>query len=182
MLFEAWTIALIVTIISILVGFTLLKVKAKAGIKIGLTLTRALVFFVIIYLPLIDQPRISDTIALPIIGMVLVPSGIVLIVLSSRELMKTEFHGVKGIPEKIITTGPYRIIRHPTNVGFISAFAGWYLVWAGVYSLWLLPILIICFVIETFWEERNLERVFGDEYGEYKKKVGMFFPKIRGES
>ena len=50
--------------------------------------------------------------------------------------------------------------------------------WSGVYSLYFLAVFIIVFVIETFWEERNLEKAFGDRYTEYKKKVGMFFPKI----
>jgi len=100
--------------------------------------------------------------------------------LGSIELTKTELHGVEGVPEEIITTGLYSMIRHPVNIGFICTFVGWYMVWSGAYSLYyLLPILIIGLVIETFWEERNLERVSGDRYKEYKKKVGMFFPKIR---
>jgi len=151
------------------------------GLAIGSTLGRALAFFVAIYLPLIEQPRISDTIFLPVIGMILLPFGIVLIFVATRELSKTEFHGGRGIPGRIVTTGPYSIIRHPANVGFISAFAGWSLVWGAVYSLCLLPILIIGLVVESFWEEKNLEKVFGDEYREYKKKVGMFFPNIRGK-
>ncbi len=151
------------------------------GLAIGSTLARALAFVVIICLPLIDQPRISDTIVLPIIGMILVLFGIFLVIIATRELSKAEFRGGRGIPEKVITTGPYSIIRHPATVGFISAFAGWSLVWAAVYSLCLVPILIIAVVIETSWEERNLEKAFGDEYREYKKKVGMFFPKIGGK-
>ena len=149
------------------------------GLAIGSTLARALGLFVIIYLPLIDQPRISDTIVLPIAGMILVLFGIFLVVVATRELSKTEFRGRKGIPEKIITTGPFSIIRHPATVGFISVFAGWSLVWGAVYSLCLVLILIIGLGIECRWEERNLEKAFGEEYREYKKKVGMFIPKIR---
>lgn len=147
-------------------------------LAIGSTLARALGFFVIIYLPLINQPRILDTIAYPIIGIILVVFGIVPIAVATRELSKTEFHGGRGIPEKVITTGPYSIIRHPANIGFISAFTGWSLVWGAVYSLCLVPILTIGLVIESFWEEKNLEEALGDEYREYKKKVGMFFPTI----
>jgi protein-S-isoprenylcysteine O-methyltransferase Ste14 len=179
MLVEGLIIAVIVAVILSLSLF--LKVKAKVSTKLGLALARALVFFVIIYLPLIDQPRISGTAVLPIIGTIVLLFGIILTVLASRELLKIEFHGGKAaaLPEKIIKTGPYSIIRHPANLGFMSAFAGWYLGWGGVYSLCLLPVLITVFLVETIWEERNLEKVFGDEYREYRKEVGAFLPKIK---
>lgn len=161
----------------------ILKVKAKTSTKLGLALARGLVFFIIVYLPLIDQPRVSGTIVLPIIGTIILLFGITLTVLSSRELLKTEFHGGKAgaLPEKIIKTGPYSIVRHPANLGFMSTFTGWYLYWGGLYSLCLLPILIIFLIAETFWEEQNLEKVFGDEYKEYKKEIGMFIPKRKGK-
>jgi len=174
---QAWSIVLIIAMIMSVLAF--LKVKGKVSFRIRLSLVRGLVFFAILYPPLIDQPKISGTIALPIIGTVILLSGIILVVLGSRELTKTELYGIKGIPEEIITTGLYSIVRHPINLGLIYTFAGWYIVWAGAYSLYFLPILTIGLIIETFWEERNLERVFGDRYKEYKKKVGMFFPKIR---
>jgi protein-S-isoprenylcysteine O-methyltransferase Ste14 len=180
---EGLTIALIAAVILSLSLLLLLKVKAKMSTKIGLALARTLVFSVIIYLPLIDQPRISGTVVLPITGTIVLILGIVLVVLASRELMKTELHGGKAgaLPERIIKTGPYSIVRHPANLGLMSAFSGWYLICGGVYSLYLLPILIAVFVVETFWEERNLEEAFGDEYKQYKKEVGAFLPKIRRE-
>jgi protein-S-isoprenylcysteine O-methyltransferase Ste14 len=170
---EGLIIAIVVAMILSL--SLLLKVQAKTSIKLGLALARALVFFIIIYLPLIDQPRISGNIALPIIGTIILLFGIILTVLSSRELLKTEFHGGKAgaLPEKII--------RHPVNLGFMSTFAGWYFAWSGVYSLFLFPILIIVFIVETFWEERNLEEIFGDEYKKYKKEVGMFIPNMKSK-
>jgi protein-S-isoprenylcysteine O-methyltransferase Ste14 len=182
-LVESLTIALIVAVVLILSILLLLKVKAKASTKIRLALARALVFSVIIYLPLIDQPRILGTIVFPITGTIVLVFGIVLVVLASRELMKTELRGGKAgvLPERIIKTGPYSVIRHPANLGLMSAFSGWYLACGGVYSLYLLPILIAVFLVETFWEEKNLEGTFGDEYKQYKKEVGAFLPKIRKE-
>jgi hypothetical protein len=89
-LVEGLTIVLIVAVVLSLSILLLLKVKAKTSTKIGLALARALVFSVIIYLPLIDQPRISGTIVLPIMGAIVLVFGIVLVVLAGRELMKTE--------------------------------------------------------------------------------------------
>ena len=164
-----------------------IRVKGKQislsfiGSAIGATLLRAFGFFVLISLPLIDQPRISGIVILPILGIILFLFGITLIIMASRELMKTKWATMRppGTPEKLIKTGPYNVIRHPANVGFVSIFVGWSLAWGAIYCLCFAPILIIGLVIESFWEERNLERVFGNEYREYKKKVGMFLPKIR---
>ena len=38
---------------------------------------------------------------------------------------------------------------------------------------------VLLAIVQAFIEEKYiLEKEFGDEYREYKKKVGMFFPKI----
>jgi len=153
-----------------------------AGVAIGSTLARALAFFVIVYLPVMGQPRISRSVLVTALGTIIMLFGAFCIVAATRELSKTTFRGGKGIPEKVITTGPYSVVRHPATVGFACAYVGWSLLWGGLYALYLAPVLIIGLVIETFWEEKNLEKALGDEYKEYKQRVGMFFPKIRGRS
>ena len=111
-------------------------------------------------------------------GTILLIFGVIIVFIGSKQLTKAELHGIKGIPKEIITEGLYGIIRHPVNLGLMFTFTGWYILWSGVYSLYFLAVFVIVFVFETFWEERNLEKAFGDGYTEYKKKVGMFFPKI----
>ena len=95
-------------------------------------------------------------------GIVLLLFGVILVAIGSKQLTKTDLHGIKSIPEEIIAKGLYGIIRHPVNLGFMFTFAGWYIVWSGVYSLYFLAVFIIVFVFETFWEERNLGKAFGD--------------------
>jgi protein-S-isoprenylcysteine O-methyltransferase Ste14 len=41
------------------------------------------------------------------------------------------------------------------------------------------PALALILVLETFWEEKNLVRELGEEYLDYQRKVGMYFPKRR---
>jgi len=148
-------------------------------VTIGATLARTLALFAVIYLPLINQPIISYTIALPIIGIILALSGVILMVVALRELMKIEFRGWQGIPFRLITTGPYKVLRHPINAGFISIWVGWSLTWGAIYALSLAPILVIGLVLESLLEERNLEKALGDEYKEYKARVGMYLPKMK---
>lgn len=174
---QAWIIALIVAaIISVL---TFLEIKGTVLLRIGLSLVRGIIFFLLFYIPLFPQPRIAGAPALPIAGIVLLVFGILLAVVGSRQLLQTDLHGVTGVPDKIITTGLYGVIRHPVNLGLMFTFAGWYMIWSGVYSLLFLAAFLVVFVLETLWEEKNLEKVFGDGYKEYKQRVGMFFPKIK---
>lgn len=173
----AWILVLLISLAVIWLTYT--RMKGTRIFRIGFGLIRAVIFFGIFYNPLIDQPRLSGNIILPIIGLVLLLSGIVLNAIGTKELVKTKLGGVKGIPEKIITTGIYGVIRHPVNLGFMLIFGGWYLLWSGIYSLYFLPVLIIFFIIVSFYEERNLIKTFGDEYNEYRKKTGMFIPKIK---
>ncbi len=123
------------------------------------------------------QPRIDEYVVLPIVSIALLVIGILLNVIGTKELVQTKLGGVKGIPDRIITSGIYGRIRHPINVGFMFIFAGWYLLWEGIYSLYFLPVLILMFVLVSFYEERNLIKEFGDVYREYKRRVGMFLPK-----
>ncbi len=172
-----WIFVLLFSLLVIFLTYT--KMKGSKLFRIGFGLFRAFIFFAIFYNPLIEQPRIYDNIILPFSGAVLLLAGIVLNIIGTRQLVKTKLGGVKGIPDKIITSGVYNIIRHPVNLGFIFIFCGWYLMWSGIYSLYFLPVLVIIFIIVSFYEERNLIKVFGDEYRNYKKNTGMFFPKLK---
>ena len=96
--------------------------------------------------------------------------------------------GLKACPLKVIsgrersalvTHGIYSYIRNPlclscillsfsAAIGFKSA--------AGLVVAVLS--LIAAYLHALLWEERELERRFGSEYSEYKRKVGMFIPRI----
>jgi len=111
--------------------------------------------------------------------------GITLGTVSSIELLRrTKFGGSKiqidPTPEKLVTTGPYKFVRHPIYFGGMITLFGWCLFWRAPYCLCLLvPIFIIGLAMKAFQEERDLEKVFGEENKEYMRKVGMLFPKIR---
>lgn len=172
----AWIFVLIISL-AVIYG-TIAKMKGSVWFRTGFGLIRAVIFFVLFYNPLINQPRLSDGVAFPITGIVFFLFGLVLMTAGIKSLTRTDLSGVKGIPDKIIRTGIHGIIRHPVNLGFINVFIGWYTLWGGVYSLCFLPVLVILFIIVSLYEERNLIKSFGNEYIEYKKQVGMFFPRL----
>ncbi|MBI3242735.1 MAG: isoprenylcysteine carboxylmethyltransferase family protein [Chloroflexi bacterium] len=79
---------------------------------------------------------------------------------------------------KLVTHGPYRWVRHPLyTTGFICALA-----LTALTTLWWLgmamPLPLIILLLRTSREEANLVETFGDEYREYMKRAGQFFPKL----
>jgi len=81
---------------------------------------------------------------------------------------------------KLSTKGPYKWIRHPLytfGASFFIAFGlmsdNWFIILLGLISF-------ILMAIRTPKEEANLIEKFGDEYREYMKHTGRFFPKVGG--
>jgi protein-S-isoprenylcysteine O-methyltransferase Ste14 len=79
----------------------------------------------------------------------------------------------------LITTGPYRYVRHPFYLAFFLAIVGgsmvaanWFLLLAG-----LVPAIFI--IARTPIEEAKLVERFGDEYRDYIAKTGRFLPTVK---
>ena len=81
---------------------------------------------------------------------------------------------------QLITHGPYRWVRHPLyTTGFILAMALVLITglwWCAVWMI--LPLVIL--LLRTPIEEARLVETFGEEYREYMKRTGRFFPKLIG--
>ncbi len=82
---------------------------------------------------------------------------------------------------KLVTNGIYRYIRHPLYTVGASLFISfgmmadsWFIAALGILTF-------ILMAIRTPKEEVNLIEKFGDEYREYMKRTGRFFPKLGGE-
>ena len=79
---------------------------------------------------------------------------------------------------KLVTMGPFRLIRHPLYVSYILIVAGLSLI---LLSYWLL-IPALCVIVGIYptakAEEKALTEQFGEEYVEYKQRVSMFVPKL----
>jgi len=78
----------------------------------------------------------------------------------------------------LVTTGPYRWVRHPLYssaalviLGNSLAAASWFFFVAGCLMFMLL-------VIRTRKEEQNLIARFGDDYRNYMQQTGRFVPRL----
>lgn len=82
-------------------------------------------------------------------------------------------HDIKR-QDKLVTSGPFAISRNPIYLGLLLGSLGFSL---SLHSIMvsLLIILIIYFYQVSLKEEELLEKYFGRQYLEYKKKVPRFF-------
>jgi protein-S-isoprenylcysteine O-methyltransferase Ste14 len=79
----------------------------------------------------------------------------------------------------LVTTGPYRYVRHPFYLAFLVAVIGGSIVMANWY-LFVTSILPFAFLVaRTRIEEEKLVERFGDEYRDYMAKTGRFWPRMR---
>jgi len=81
---------------------------------------------------------------------------------------------------KLVTSGPYRWVRHPLYTVGSSMFISfgmmadnWFIAALGVLAF-------IGMAIRTPKEEANLIEKFGDEYRAYMRRTGRFLPKLGG--
>ena len=81
----------------------------------------------------------------------------------------------------LVTSGPYRWVRHPlylVGTGFWLSLslltAKWFLAVMWVWGLFLI-------LLRTPLEEARLAERFGEEYLDYCRRTGRFFPKLFGQ-
>ena len=79
---------------------------------------------------------------------------------------------------ELVTSGPYRWVRHPIYSGLLLMALGW-AVWRGRYSgFWGLAVLLPLFWIKARAEEQLMIQHFGDAYRSYKARVKALIPYV----
>jgi protein-S-isoprenylcysteine O-methyltransferase Ste14 len=82
--------------------------------------------------------------------------------------------------QKLIVEGPYRYCRNPMISGVLFILIGeglWF--FSFKILMWALTFFVINTVYFLFAEEPALERAFGDEYKQYKRRVPRWLPNIK---
>ena len=76
---------------------------------------------------------------------------------------------------ELVTSGPYRFVRHPIYTGLLTAMLGTALV-DNLLGLIVVAVLIAYFYYCGTVEERNLAATFPTTYPEYKSRTKMIIP------
>lgn len=81
---------------------------------------------------------------------------------------------------KLVTSGPYRYLRHPSYLAYFLMFFGLFFILLNPIAL--IPLVAIPgYVCVAICEEQLLASRFGEEYTEYQKRTGRFLPKVRSK-
>jgi protein-S-isoprenylcysteine O-methyltransferase Ste14 len=106
-------------------------------------------------------------VVLIVIGLVIAVSGVLTFRLQRAEIApSSEKHST------LVASGPFKLTRNPMYLGLVVIGVGAALM-AGTWLMWLVPVIVFLldeFVIIPF-EERSVERAYGDAFRAYKARV-----------
>jgi protein-S-isoprenylcysteine O-methyltransferase Ste14 len=81
--------------------------------------------------------------------------------------------------QTLVTTGPYRIVRHPLYASIIWMFYGAAIAYLNpLAALENTLIFIPAMIYRSNLEEDELRKTFGETFSNYWKTTGRFFPRI----
>ncbi|MFA6468559.1 MAG: isoprenylcysteine carboxylmethyltransferase family protein [Bacteroidota bacterium] len=132
------------------------------------------------WFPGMFQPvRYEPLFALQIVGAILsllsIPMGVSVFTNIGKNItdtVETRKH------HQLVTSGIYRYIRHPLYTTGILFFVGLGMLSSNWLILLLSMAVLISLSIRTVIEEEKLIQEFGDQYTQYARQTGKFFPKL----
>ena len=89
---------------------------------------------------------------------------------------------VFGSRYQLVTTGIYRIVRHPQYLGLILVVVAFNIQWPTILTLLMAPVLIVTYVRQARREDKELEARFGEAFVGYASRVPAFIPRLRGRA
>ena len=78
---------------------------------------------------------------------------------------------------KLVTSGPYHLIRHPIYAGLVLSLLGVTLT-MGIYWIIFWAVMVAFFVNSAYIEEKSMTSRFPKDYSSYKVKTKMLIPFI----
>jgi protein-S-isoprenylcysteine O-methyltransferase Ste14 len=142
-----------------------------------------LIFFVGLIVSAYDNAALRqgklDLRGVGILGVALFIAGVCLYFISRLTLGRFFSEAIRIKPEhKLITSGPYRFIRHPIYLGEILYFLSIPMIFGSIYGFIVMLVLIPMLIHRIGVEERVLVSKFGQEYIEYTQKTKKIIPCI----
>ncbi len=86
-----------------------------------------------------------------------------------------QIHKANG---ELVTSGLYRLVRHPQYFGLFLITVGFLIQWPTIITAAMWPILMLMYYRLARREEKKIESRFGDQYVTYRQQVPMFWPRL----
>ena len=120
----------------------------------------------------------GDDLALGVVGAVLFAVGLAIAVWARLHLGRNWGMPMtrKDRPE-LVTTGPYRVVRHPIYAGILLGLLGTALA-TNVDLLIVVAVLTAYFLYSASVEERDMTNAFPGAYASYRARTKMLIPLI----
>ncbi|MBU3190359.1 isoprenylcysteine carboxylmethyltransferase family protein [Clostridium bowmanii] len=173
--------------VSILIDFTLytrddhIKREKKSIVETG-TMTLFLFAFYLILMTKIGIVPIYDNNLKHIvitIGTIAIVCGCIMNIIGRFNLGRNWANHIKIYEEHtLVQKGMYKIVRHPLYSSIMLMFYGAVLVYRNILCFLAVTFIFIPFMYYRAKQEETLLIQAFSEYNEYKKRTGMFFPKI----
>jgi protein-S-isoprenylcysteine O-methyltransferase len=123
----------------------------------------------------------AEWIAVRLLGLAIGLGGAAVLVWASASLGRFLVHEAAILPDHfLITTGPYRFVRHPIYAGYLALLLGSALALLNVWLLLLWPFSLVGILIQAGSEERLLGSKFGQAYRGYAGRTGQLLPRWWG--
>lgn len=133
-----------------------------------------------IYPPFMNLIHVDFPIWLRWLGTLFAFIGVVLWIYSQAVLGKYWSPQLQVQNEhKIITSGPYRVIRHPIYTSMFIWVIGLAIFTANIVFALIALLTIIGLILRVPKEEKMMIEQFGDEYKKYMQITGSIFPRFR---
>jgi protein-S-isoprenylcysteine O-methyltransferase Ste14 len=170
-------------VLSILINFLEAKGARAKTVKHSIVATGTMsLFFVGFYLLIrfhvgaLEVPSLPLRVGLVIVGLGLIVFGCAVNIAGRLRLGRnwanqvTIYHG-----QQLVTTGVYRLVRHPLYASLIWMFYGASLVYANVAAFLANTAVFLPFMAYRARQEEKLLLQEFKEYAQYQAHVGMFF-------
>lgn len=120
------------------------------------------------------------SIVLQIAGMIVMVSGIIVRTIAIAQLGRFHTPNVAVRQDhRLIDTGLYRHVRHPSYLGALIAFFGFSVALGNWLSVAVVMIVTLCIYIFRIHEEESaLEAAFGDDYRAYRRRTKRLIPGL----
>jgi protein-S-isoprenylcysteine O-methyltransferase len=112
------------------------------------------------------------------VGVILCAAGMAFLIWARQHLGKNWSQTVSvKVGHDLITSGPYRYVRHPMYAGGLIAAIGSAIVCGGAW-IFLLVILGVIFLWRIGAEDRLMAQLFPNEFPDYKKRTKALIPFV----